>query len=534
MRTAYDLVWLAAQRGPEQLALVDDRSDRRLTHAELTGEIDAVAAGLSARGIGAGSRVVTALPNLFEHCVVLLALQRLAAVPALLNFRLGAREIATLAQRAEASAAIVLPEPQLVSALRGSLAPSSPLWVVGECAQAEPLGSCRGDVASLPPVPTPDPEDESFLFYTSGTTGMPKAVVLPHRANEPRITWLSTMLGFRSGPHIRALGVSPLSHAIGFHGVFLATLAYGGAFYTQSAFDPAAALDLIEKHRLNYLFSLPTIYAALVSVPSYRPERMASLETVYWGGAAIDPGLLERLVAEWPAAFGHVYGTTETMCALVHPSPAGEHDRLFPAYSSRVLVARSEGESPSGEDPIEAAVGEQGELLIDASGDAVFSEYLGQPEETSAKVRAGWYATGDAAVRLADGSIRLAGRVDDMIRSGGEYIQPEEVERCLLDHPQVSACAVVGLSDPEWGQRAVAAIVAAGAAADVSALDRHCRESELANYKRPRAYLVVDALPTSAGNKLQRGRLREMAEAARAGTGELELLEPARAPRERS
>jgi 2-furoate---CoA ligase len=515
VRTAYDLVWMAADRTPEGLALVDDRSDRALTYRQLIDEVDVVAAGFQARGIGPGSRVLTALPNLFEHCLALLALQRLAAVPALLNFRLGVEEIGKLASRAEVAAAFVLPSPELLRGLRELLGDEAVLLVAGEADGAEPFAECRGNPAELT-QPIPDPEDESFLFYTSGTTGLPKAVVLAHRTDEPRVVWLSTMMGLRSHSSIRALGVSPLSHAIGFC-VFLSTLAFGGTFYTLSEFVPDRALDLIENRSINNIFSLPTIYAAMVAAPSYQPQRMQSLETVYWGGAAIDPELLERLMREWPATFGHIYGATEVMCALCNAEPAGSHDVLYPAYSARIRVVHTDGGANDG---METEVGEQGELLIDATGDAIFSGYLGEPEETAAKMRDGWYYSGDAAVRGEDGSVRLVGRADDMIRSGGEYIQPEEVETCLLEHPHVAAGAVVGIPDPKWGQLAIAVIVPSaetGQATDWADLDRHCRQSPMANFKRPRAYLIVEALPMSAGGKLHRKRLREMAEAAQRG-----------------
>ena len=138
------------------------------------------------------------------------------------------------------------------------------------------------------PVPRPDPGGSTaFIFYTSGTTGLPKGVVITHRTTEHRIVWLSTQAGLRHGTHNRTLGMVPISHAIGFYGTFLVTLAYNGTFYTMSAFNPVAANDLIERHKINYLFSVPTLYQAMVSAPNYRPERMASLELVLYGGAPI-------------------------------------------------------------------------------------------------------------------------------------------------------------------------------------------------------------------------------------------------------
>src|ERR1700752_2121534 len=316
MQTAYDLVWLSGERTPHQLALVDDRTERKLTYRQLLEEIDVVAAGLAERGVQRGTRVATAPPNLFEHCILLLALQRLAAVPALLNFRLQPAELAKLIQQGEIEGAAVRDDPAVTSALKLRLL------------LTPDLSSCRGDPAKLPPRPRPAPEDAAFIFYTSGTTGLPKGAVIPHRAIEQRLVFLSTHGGLRPGTHNRALGMVPLSHAIGFYCVFLATLAYGGTYYVMSAFNPAAALELIERHKITYLFAVPTLYGAMVSVPAYKPERMASLELVLFGGAPIQPELLERLAREWPAKLRHIYGTTEIMAPLHFDQPVGQPIRL--------------------------------------------------------------------------------------------------------------------------------------------------------------------------------------------------------------
>ena len=516
MRTAHDLIQEAAERGAGRPALVDDRSERALDYRELLREIEAMAAGLAARGVRAGTRVATALPNLFDHCLVLLALQRLAAVPCLLNFRLKPGEIAELVEQGGIGGAVVLPDPDLVERLRAVLPESGPLLCAGAGLPAvEPLSDCRA--AAVLPVPRPAPEDPAFVFYTSGTTGLPKGVVLPHRSSQPRVTWLSTMMGVRAGPPLRALGVSPLCHAIGFRGVFLATLAFGGTFYTVSDFEPERVIRLVEREQLTYVFTLPTVLSAIVSAPGYAPRRLASLEAVFWGGAPIEPALLERLGREWNARLGHIYGTTEVMCVLTNPEAAGQPERLWRSFGARARVA-------SREDPRRDALpGELGELWVDAEGDTVFSGYLNRPEATAEKLRDGWYRTGDAAVEDADGSVRIAGRLDDLIRSGGEFIQPEEVERVLASHPGVRASAVVGATDPHWGEVAVACVVADGSAPEPAELDRLCRESRLADFKRPRLYAFVPELPATSGGKLQRRALRDAVARAREGRGGLTL-----------
>ncbi len=508
MQTLYDLVWMQAERTPDALALADDRNARNLTYRQLIDEVDTVAAGLAARGVGAGTRIATCMPNLFEHGLAVLALQRLAAVPALINPRLKAEDVGRLIEAGALAGAIIHHDEALVDAVGNALAKHDLFLAVGGAAgAAEDFADCRGDPARLPPIPAPGPEAPCMIFYTSGTTGLPKGVVLAHRTSEARVVWLSTQAGLRHGPHTRALGFMPLAHVIGFYGVFLASLAHGGSYHIMSAFDPAAALDLIEKRGITYIFAAPTLYYAMLNAPGYAPRRMKSLTLCLYGGAAIDPAMLERMDSEWAkASFRHIYGTTETMCSGYNADPVGDSAALRAGYASRVRAIALGGGI---DDRI--APGEEGELIVDAAGDAIFSEYLGRPEVTSEKMRDGWYHTGDIVSLDERGGFTLRGRVDDMIRSGGESIHPETVEAILREHTGVADCAVIGHKDPKWGEIVVGCIVAKGnlSAAD---LDSHCRSSRLASFMRPRAYLFVDAIPRNPGNgNILRRLLRERA-----------------------
>ena len=514
MQTAYDLVWIAGERTPEHLALVDDRTDRKLTYRQLLAEIDTVAAGLAARGVRPGSRVATILPNFFEHCVALLALARLAAVPALMNARLQPAELAKLVAQGEIDGAIIRKDEPLAAAIAGALPAGGMLLSVdGAIGKAEDFAACRGDPSSLPAVPRPDPEATAFIFYTSGTTGLPKGVVIAHRTSEHRIVWLSTQAGLRHGTHNRTLGMVPISHAIGFYGTLLVTLAYNGTFYTMSAFNPVLANDLIERHKINYLFSVPTLYQAMVSAPNYAPAKLASLDLVLYGGAPITAALLDRIDREWPATVRHIYGTTEIMCALYNPQPVGQPVTLRPGYYSRVRVVR-----PGGSENDLVEPGEAGELIVDAAADTFFSGYLNRPEATAEKLRNGWYFTGDVCVLREDGDVDLVGRIDDVIRSGGESVYPEEVEAVLATHPAIREAAVIGVPDPLWGEMVVACVAVNGSGTRWQDFDAHCRASTLARFKKPRAYLTIDRLPRNAANKVLRQELRETVVAARAGT----------------
>jgi acyl-CoA synthetase (AMP-forming)/AMP-acid ligase II len=512
MKTAYDLVWIAGERTPDHLALVDDRTDRKLTYRQLLAEVDTVAAGLVARGVEGGSRIATILPNFFEHCVVLLAMQRLAAVPALMNARLQPAELAKLVVQGEIDGAIIRKDEALAQAIADALPAGAMLLSVdGAIGPAQDFAVCRGGPSELLAVPQPDPETTAFIFYTSGTTGLPKGVVITHRTSEHRIVWISTQAGLRHGTHNRTLGMVPISHAIGFYGTFLVTLAYNGTFYTMSAFNPVAVNDLIERHKINYLFSVPTLYQAMVSAPNYTPEKMASLDLVLYGGAPIMPALLDRIDREWPATVRHIYGTTEIICALYNPEPVGRPVTLRPGYYSRVRVVRHGGDEKDVVKP-----GEAGELIVDASADTFFSGYLNRPDATAEKLRNGWYFTGDVCVLREDGDVDLVGRLDDVIRSGGESVYPEEVEAVLATHPAIREAAVIGIPDPLWGEMVVACVALTATGVRWQDFDAHCRASPLARYKKPRAYLMMESLPRNAANKVLRPNLREAVTTERA------------------
>ena len=227
MQTMYDLVWMQAERSPAAMAMVDDRTDRALTYRALIEEIDVAAAGLAERGIGPGSKVATCLPNVWEHGLAVLALQRIGAIPALINARLRPADIANLVEAGGLEGAVIMGDPTLADALAAVLPANAPLLAVGGPASAAgDFATCRGDVLKLPPIPKPTPEETSAIFYTSGTTGLPKGVLIPHRATEHRVVWLSTQAGLRHGTELRALGFMPIAHCIGFYGMFLVTLAY--------------------------------------------------------------------------------------------------------------------------------------------------------------------------------------------------------------------------------------------------------------------------------------------------------------------
>ena len=514
MQTCYDLVWLSAQRSPNTTAIVDDQSDRSLTYQELIEEVDVVAAGLKDRGVKSGMRIATILPSLFDHAIILLALQRLAAIPAIINFRLTSGDIGQLIKLGNIKGAIILPDKNLAKIVLENVDNSDCVLCVGKTiGKAVNYTNCRGDSLSLDTIPKPKPEDIAFIFYTSGTTGLPKGVELSHRTTEHRILWLATHVGFRHGNHNRLLGFMPLSHAIGFYGVFLAALSYNGTYYVQSAFNPEKAISMIEKHSITYMFAVPQLYFAITRAANYSPRKMGSLQTVLYGGAEIMPNILAQIDNEWPAKIFHIYGTTEIMCPLYNPDPVGEHIRLRPGFYCQTRIIKIGGTT----DDI-VTQGEEGELIVEMSPDQMFSGYLNQPKATAETVIDGWYHTGDVCFVRKDGDYDLIGRTGDIIRSGGENIHPSEIEPHLLSHPDIKESTVIGIKDVKWGEMVVACVVTDGST-DSLGLKAHMQNTPLANFKNPKAYLFLDNLPRNAANKVLRRELCKIAEEERKNRG---------------
>lgn len=515
MQTVWDHIRLAAARTPDRIAVVDDTSDRTLSYAALVAETESMAAGFAAAGISPGDRVATALPNVLEHAVAILALHRLGTVVCLINPRLKPEEAAALMADGNVAAVVCMADEAIVSAARGVLAANAPVFTFGGATgDTRDLAFCRGDGESLPGWATPAADALAFVMYTSGTTGLPKGVMLPHGATDARVIFTPVQCGMRHGGHNRGLGLMPLFHAVGFYAGLVTTLSLNGTYYVHSAFDPAAARDAVKRHGLTYLFGAPAHFHAMLAVPGFQPADVATVETLAYAGAVMPGALLDRVRAAFPGALmTNIYGTTEMMNSLYMTDPVGKPTRLRPGFYSNVRVGRIGGTVHE-----ICAPGEEGELLVDADCDAAFLGYLNRPDATAEKRIDGWYRTGDIVTMFDDGDVELRGRVDDMVVSGGENIHPEEVETVLLQHPAISDAAVIGMPDDRWSERVVACVVSADGALDAAALDAWCRDSALANYKRPRDYIFLDVLPRNAANKVLRRELKEHAAGA-ANTG---------------
>jgi len=478
----------SVERDPDALAIVD--GEMRLSYRQWYDKISALAAALRETGLKRGDHVLTAMQNRWENASLHWACQFLGLVVTPLNWRAKADEIDFGIEDADAKA--VFYEASTQEAVRLSrLAQDLPQF------SAEALADImKGKAPDV--VPVADAADWSLMLYTSGTTSKPKGVPRRHRAERAGAIAHVAQNLYRHGEC--TLGVMPLYHTMGVRSLIASSL-IGGTFVCLPRFDVAKALDLIEEEKITNLYLVPTLYHDLVHHEAFSPERVASVTKLGYAGASMTDGLLKRLDQTFrPELFVNHYGSSEIytftieQTATAKPGSAGRA-----GINQTIRVVKLGSRNPDER----AEVGEEGEIIALMKSDEAFEGYWKRPDADAKALHGGWYFTGDTGLVDQDGDLFVTGRADDMIITGGENVSPVEVESCLSLHEGVAEVAVVGLPDERWGKIVVAFVKRRG---DVTAedLDRHCRDSGLANFRRPRRIVFVEAIPKSPVGKLLR------------------------------
>jgi 2-furoate---CoA ligase len=504
--TLGQLLERAALRRPDADAVVD--GVRRLTYGELAAAVDGLAAGFRALGVGRGDRVLIALRNRLEHVLAYWALQTIGGVPTPVNFRLAAGELRYVLE--DCGARVALCEAGTAAALTAAAAGLA-LRIVAVGGDA-PAGAIPfAEVAAGEAAPSTIAVDEaalSLLLYTSGTTGRPKGVPRTHRNHYAGAVAHVVQCGYAWGE--RTLGVMPLYHTMGIHAL-TSMAAVNGCFVCQPDWSAAEALRLIGNERVTALYLIPTLYWDLVHAPDFGAERVRSVTKLAYAGAPMLAPLTEACVRAFrPAVFVNHYGSTEIYTFTVRPDVGAKPGCAGRAglHSSIRVVTASTDRRVGPEEVVKT--GEKGEIIASLASDEAFTGYWQRPDADARALREGWYFTGDMGWLDADGELYVAGRVDDMIISGGENIHPVEVEDVLARHPMVADVAVVGEPDARWGERVVAFIVPRRSGLSAEAVDRYCREApDLASFKRPRRVVFVREIPKTASGKILRRLLRD-------------------------
>jgi len=489
-------IHVAARRTPKKIALKE--GERTLSYAELSARIGDLARKLIESGMQRGDRVAVLAPNCLEYPELVGGIADAGLIAVTLNPRAHALEISEVLRDSRARLLLVHPT---LEALASSA--SMPLieqrvtiddTYVSWCASAQP------DT----PLPTVSEFESFVLVYTSGTTGKPKGVLLPHRSRA-LLFYAKAMEYGCYGAADRHLGICPMSSGGGF-GFSMCVLFFGGFLEILSKFD---ALTFVEKLAVDFTgtFLVPSHLHAIFALAPDQLERhrgaACALKTVICNAAAL-PFVLKRKAVDYRGdkVLHETYGFTEAG-VVTNLRPAEQLRKIgsvggaFPLCDVRLLDA-------AGSD---VARGEIGELFV--SSPYLFNGYWERPDESAACMHDRWISAGDLARQDSDGCYYIVDRKKDMVISGGFNIYPREIEELLLQHAAIADCAVIGVPDERWGERLCACVVfKPGAHASAEEITAFCRAS-LADYKVPREVKMLERLPQNANGKVLKRVLRD-------------------------
>ncbi|SDD10539.1 class I adenylate-forming enzyme family protein [Ruegeria marina] len=460
-----------------------------------------VAGWLREQGVQPGDRVAIFMQNCPDYLIVQYGIWYAGAAAVPINAKLHAREAAFILE--DSGTAITFASSGHAAALAAAGAPG------------RVMESGSGEFAAVfdaRPVAEPakrDPGDLAWLFYTSGTTGKPKGVMITHRM------LVAVSLAYpvdvdSVSPEDAILYAAPMSHGAGLYNMVHVLRSARHVCPASGGFEPAEIFDLSRHFGRVQMFAAPTMVKRMTEVAKAAGETGEGLRTVVYAGGPMYLADIVEAVDHFGPIFVQIYGQGECPMGITALSRHDVTDRTHPRWRERLAsVGRAQA-------PVEVRIGDmagkplppgsQGEIMV--RGDAVMPGYWRNPDATARTIRDGWLMTGDMGFMDADGYVTLQDRSKDMIISGGSNIYPREVEEVLLTHPDVREVSVVGRPHPEWGEEVVAFVVGTAQAGD---LDRLCVEN-IARFKRPKHYRWLDELPKNNYGKVLKTELRRMLE----------------------
>ena len=485
---------------PENEALVDVINGRRFSYGRFAGDVHRLAVYLSDElGLAKGDRVCCLSFNRTEYLTLFFALGRIGAILVPLNFRLAAGEYVYFLEDTRARVLFFdRNHLEVVQQLRNSGSIEHCVCFDDDGTLGDSLPSALS-VPALEPLPEVaiDADDPLLIIYTSGTTGDPKGVILTHGTIEANA--VNTVLGWDIGTSDRTILHAAMFYTAGWNVFTLPLFLARATNVLIESFDSDLVLKLIGEEKITIFFGVPTMFQMMLDSPEFDRADFTTLRFAVSGGAPLPRDIFEAFKQEKGIHIWEGYGLTEVgpnnflangkLGTLGHPMPGVD-----------VRLVDREGR--------DVAPGKEGEILL--RGRHMCAGYWNKPQATAEAIRKGWFHTGDLGRVDEDGHFAIAGRLKDMIISGGANIYPAEIERVIESHPDVTGAAVIGVPDPKWGEVGKA-VVELGAGADLSleAL-HHFLEDKLGRFKLPRYLVVVEALPrTPASGKIQKFLLKQ-------------------------
>ena len=490
---------------PDKLAFIDagKSPEWRLTYRDANQRANKLANWLKSQGIGKGDRVAILAKDGYEHLDVFFACSKLGAIHTALNWRLHWQELLDIFKNTTPKALIFSADFNESVENLTAYFPLSTLHLDGDGVNDSLYFETTLQAAADSPATceTLEAEDTAALIFTGGTTGLPKAAEVSHRM----IAWntLNTVIHDITHNDIY-LNVFPLFHTGGLFVYTLPQIIFGGTTILIREFNPEQVLSLLEREKVTVFAGVPTMYQMLTQASNWDEVDLSALRFCTSGGAPLPVPLVEKYTEEKGIRFKQGFGMTEFGPGIFALAPedairkAGSIGR--PNFFVDAKILDNEGK------PL--AAGEAGELVL--KGPSYCSGYFNNPEATAASIdEKGYFHTGDMAICDEEGYFFIVDRKKDMFISGGENVYPAEIEKALYQHPAVHMCAVIGLSDPKWGEVGKACVVLKPNTNASEADLLQFMVDRLAKYKVPKSVTLMDALPISAAGKILKRELRD-------------------------
>ncbi|NEA23344.1 long-chain-fatty-acid--CoA ligase [Actinomadura bangladeshensis] len=495
-----------ARSHPDRVAYI--AGDTEVTFRDFDRRADQVANALASAGVGLGDRVAILDKNSLEYAEQLFGAARIGAVQVPVNYRLAPDEVAYIVNNAQAKVFIVGPEfVPVLDAIAGKLEHTAQMVVIGGSGHAyQDYAAWVDGAPDTPSDHVPDTADVFVQLYSSGTTGLPKGVMLTH---DNFLAALSVTTDVWDIDESSVLMVAmPMYHVAG--NVLTVSAIYNsitGVIAREP--DPTVIARDIERHRVTHIFLVPVLLQFMQLIPEVAECDLSSLRLMLYGASPISEDVLRGAMRMLPGTeFMQVYGLTEVTGAITM-LPAADHDpdganthRLRSAGLANATTTLKIVDPATGE---EVPAGQVGEILCKTPQN--MKGYWGMPDATATALSDdNWFRTGDAGYLDEDGYLYIHDRVKDMIISGGENIYPAEVENVLMSHPDVSDCAVIGVPSERWGETPKALVVLTSDVSEQDLID-YCRE-HLAHFKCPSSIERRDEIPRNPTGKILKRELR--------------------------
>lgn len=497
---------------PDKVAMIDGDGDRQFTYREFHARVCQLANGLRSIGVGKGDAVTALCMNHHRYLEMYFACHALGAIIVPMNVRLKEAEIIYILNDSQTRVLFIdRPFLPMLAEVRAGSPGLSEVFYSDSDQTPEGLRNydelLEGQSVVFEPVET-DEDDTAGYFYTGGTTGEPKGVMLTGRNLVSNAFHALALLKYTERD--RYLHIAPMFHLADAASIYAVTM-MGGTHVFGRAFEPKLALELIQNHKVTMLILVPTMLNFLLNHPDFAKYDLSSLRNFLYGASPMPVALLKRAMKEMPCLPIQGYGMTEA-APLVTGLTGEDHKRGLEEPGMEWLLG-SAGRTVPGVDMLvvdgsdrEVAIGEAGELIV--RGPNVMKGYLNKPKATAEAIYKGYYHTGDVAIRQPEGYVTIVDRKKDMIISGGENIYTTEVENVIMQFPAVLETTVIGIPDPTWGETVKAFVVMkpGECSSDIEIIE-FCRQ-RLAHFKCPRSVEFLEALPKSGAGKILKRDLR--------------------------